>query len=62
MTVYLATNLTEGAAEPMDDERIETRWFTRDELAQAVARGEIIDGKTLIGYHSWLALEHRGSA
>src|SRR5579871_590527 len=28
MTIYLATGLTAGEATPMDDERIETRWFT----------------------------------
>ena len=32
MTIYLATDLTAGTATPMDDERIETRWFTRREL------------------------------
>ena len=28
MTIYLATKLTEGEKKPMEDERIETRWFT----------------------------------
>ena len=28
MTIFLATGLTAGEATPMDDERIETRWFT----------------------------------
>src|SRR5579862_5431310 len=32
MTIYLATGLTEGRAEPMEDERIETRWFTSKEI------------------------------
>jgi ADP-ribose pyrophosphatase len=27
MTIYLATDLTAGEATPMDDERIEARWF-----------------------------------
>src|SRR4051794_4878658 len=32
MTVFLATELTQGEAQPMEDERIETRWFTKKEL------------------------------
>lgn len=54
MTIFLATELTEGEQEPMDDERIETRWFTRKELADAIDAGRIIDGKTLVGYFAWL--------
>ena len=40
----------------MEDERIETRWFTRKELSEAVRDGKIADGKTLIGYYKWLDL------
>ena len=29
MTIFLAEDLTEGKATPMDDERIEVGWFTR---------------------------------
>jgi hypothetical protein len=36
MTIYLATELTAGAATPMDDERIEARWYTRKELAEMI--------------------------
>ena len=32
MTIFLATDLTAGQATPMDDERIETRWFTAGKL------------------------------
>lgn len=53
MTVFLAENLTEGKQEPMDDERIEIRWFDQEEMAQMVRGGEIVDGKTLIGYFAW---------
>ncbi len=53
MTVFLATGLTAGQAQPMDDERIETRWFTRDELDEQIRAGEVEDGKTLIGYLLW---------
>jgi len=53
MTIYLAEDLTEGEATPMDDEQIEARWFKRKELAAMIADGEIEDGKTLIGYLTW---------
>jgi ADP-ribose pyrophosphatase len=49
MTVFQATELTEGEPNPMDDERIETRWFTRRELKDMIADGKIEDAKTLIG-------------
>jgi ADP-ribose pyrophosphatase len=53
MTIFLAEDLKEGKQEPMDDERIEIRWFDKDELARMVRNGRIIDGKTLIGYYAW---------
>jgi len=53
MTIFLAEDLTEGEATPMDDERIEVRWFKRKELAEMIAKGEIEDGKTLIGFLTW---------
>ncbi len=55
MTLFLATALTEGEATPMDDERIETRWFTRKELSEMIRRGKIEDAKTMLGYFLWLA-------
>ena len=53
MTIYLATDLTEGEATPMDDERIETRWFDAKEVDQWIASGKIQDAKTMIGYFMW---------
>ncbi len=53
MTIFLATGLTAGEATPMDDERIETRWFTSAEIEQAIRTGKIVDGKTMLGYFSW---------
>ena len=53
MTIFLATNLTAGQAEPMDDERIETRWFTCRELAGLIRNGKIEDGKTMLGFLKW---------
>lgn len=56
MTIYLATNLTAGEATPMDDERIEARWFARRELAEMIRDGKIEDAKTMIGFYAWRAL------
>jgi ADP-ribose pyrophosphatase len=53
MTIYLATDLTAGEATPMDDERIETRWFTSLELAKMIRTGQIEDAKTMIGFMTW---------
>ena len=53
MTIFVATDLTEGQATPMDDERIETRWFTRNEIAKMIDSGQIEDGKTLVGFLLW---------
>lgn len=53
MTIYLATELVEGEATPMEDERIEKRWFTTKELDDLIRSGRMNDGKTLIGYNVW---------
>jgi ADP-ribose pyrophosphatase len=53
MTIFLATDLTEGKATPMDDERIEPRWFKPREVAEMIESGKIEDAKTMIGYLMW---------
>ncbi len=53
MNLFLATGLTKGTAEPMEDERIEVRWFGREELREMIHAGQIEDGKTLIGFLLW---------
>jgi ADP-ribose diphosphatase len=53
MTIYLATGLTEGEKKPMEDERIETRWFTPKEIDKAIESGKILDAKTQIGFLKW---------
>jgi ADP-ribose pyrophosphatase len=53
MTIFVAKDLTEGEAQPMDDERIEKRWFTRKEIDKFIRAGKIDDGKTLVGYLLW---------
>jgi hypothetical protein len=37
----------------MEDERIETRWFTARELDKAIESGKILDAKTQIGFLKW---------
>ena len=53
MTIYLATDLTAGKAAPMDDERIEARWFTAAEVARLIGAGNIEDAKTIVGFLAW---------
>lgn len=56
MTIFLATDLTEGEAAPMEDERIEKRWFRKKELAEMLRQNEIVDAKTMIAYLYWAKL------
>ncbi len=58
MTIFLATDLSAGKATPMDDERIETRWFTAKEIEQGIQSGKIVDAKTMIGYFNWKFRKH----
>jgi ADP-ribose pyrophosphatase len=51
MAIFLATGLTAGPPTPMEDERIETRWFAARELGAWIDAGKIIDAKTIIGYY-----------
>lgn len=57
MHLFLALELTEGQQEPMDDERIEIRWFSKQELGSLIREGKILDAKTMIGY--FLSLDYR---
>jgi ADP-ribose pyrophosphatase len=50
MTIFRATGLTAGESTPMEDERIETRWFSPRDLKAAIQSGKIIDAKTMIGF------------
>jgi ADP-ribose pyrophosphatase len=50
MTIFQATDLKEGEATPMDDEQIEVAWFTRKQIADMIAKGDIQDAKTMIGF------------
>jgi ADP-ribose pyrophosphatase len=56
MTIYLATGLSQGESQPMEDERIETRWFTKKELRKQIASNKIQDAKTMIAFLYWARL------
>lgn len=49
MHLYCATGLRSGRARPEADESLETRAFRQVELERLLRRGELRDGKTLIG-------------
>jgi ADP-ribose pyrophosphatase len=53
MTIYLAKEITLGQAEPMEDERIQTRWFTAKEIDELIRSRKILDAKTMIGFLRW---------
>lgn len=53
MTIFAAEELTAGEAEPMEDERIETRWFTLREIERMIDEGKITDAKTIIAASLW---------
>lgn len=53
MTIYLATGLASGEQAPMEDERIETRWFSAPEVDALIEGGKILDAKTQIGFLKW---------
>lgn len=54
MTIYLAQELHAGVAQPEEDERISTRFFTLTEARDMAIRGSIRDAKTICGI-LWLA-------
>jgi ADP-ribose pyrophosphatase len=53
MSIYLATGLTAGDYTPIEDERVEPRWFTPKELDSMIESGKISDGKTMVGFLKW---------
>jgi ADP-ribose pyrophosphatase len=62
MNIFLAEDLRPGAAVPMEDERIERRWFTLSELEAGILGGRIVDGKTMIGLYVAKLVARRRSA
>lgn len=53
MTIFVAQDLKSGKATPMEDERIETRWFSIAEIGRMIRSNEIQDAKTVIGWAVW---------
>lgn len=53
MHIFLAEDLTPGAAQPMEDERIALRWFTAAEVSAMIRTGRIEDGKTVAAFLFW---------
>lgn len=53
MTIYLARDLVAGKATPMEDERIQMRWFTAREIDRLIVSGKLPDAKTNIGFLRW---------
>jgi ADP-ribose diphosphatase len=53
MTIFVASDLTEGEKEPMEDERIELKWFRVKELDDMIGAGKIQDAKTMVGFLTW---------
>ena len=49
MYIVLAEGLTEGKAQPEEDEKIQVRLFAAKELKQMMQRGRIRDAKTIAG-------------
>ena len=56
MTIFLAEDLKQGDAKPMEDERIETHWYKPKQIDEMIRAGKIQDGKTMIGYFQWKRL------
>jgi ADP-ribose pyrophosphatase len=59
MNLFLASELTQGEQQPMEDERIEMRWFAKKELQGLIRGGKIHDAKTMVGYFLWLEYKRR---
>ncbi len=53
MTIYLAKELTAGEQTPMEDERIQTAWYSAREIDHLIESGKILDAKTQIGFLKW---------
>jgi ADP-ribose pyrophosphatase len=57
MSVYRASDLMAGAAQPEDDEVIEMKFFSLSEAVEMVMDGQIQDAKTIVGV-LWLAQQN----
>ncbi|WP_206830981.1 NUDIX hydrolase [Alicyclobacillus fructus] len=53
--VYYTSDVKRGAEHPDRDEFVESRVFSKDEIAQMMKAGEIQDAKTLVALYWWMA-------
>ncbi len=60
MQVYLAEDLSAGTARPEPDETLEIYPMPLSEVEELIRKGEILDGKTLIGIGAYQALRAAG--
>jgi ADP-ribose pyrophosphatase len=60
MQIYLAQGISQGKAEPEDDEQIEVRRLPLSEVLNLIAANKIHDGKTLIGIMLYDSLRRSG--
>ncbi len=56
MHIYVARELTQGKRHFMEDERIDSKWFTAREVNEMIKSGKIIDGKTIAAWLAWRTL------
>lgn len=56
MHLYLAQDLVYGPQEQDEDEEIEVKYFSINQISRMISRGEITDAKTLLGF-SFLRIE-----
>ena len=56
MTLFLARKIRSGSARPEEDERIQLRSFSKDQLLGMLRGHKIKDGKTLVGLFYFLSL------
>ena len=49
MFLFLARDLTPGTATPEEDESITVEWLPLAQALDAIERGEIVDGKSMVG-------------
>lgn len=59
--LFAATGLSQGTAQPEDDEEIEVVRLPLDVVLQMVADGRISDGKTMAALMRWTLLNRSGS-
>lgn len=56
MHIYVAQELKQGKTNFMEDERIESHWFTPKQMNEMIKTGAIIDGKTIAAWLAWRTL------